>query len=379
MERTIHKTFFRNISLDRKYDDSIIEIDILLFADPDKTEEPTQRRIEKAREEGNVAQSKEFNMAMSFLTLSGLLYFFAGGIIEDLNKIFQDYFLLDTDIVGVNVFQYGYKYHSGIYIKIMILFIAGALMSLLFGLLQTRFLVAKNAIKLDFSKINPVKGLKNLFSLKKLVELIKNIVKLAVIGYISYSIIAKRISEVQKLSSEELIYSLYFIGSISVEIMFKLGLALLVLSLIDYWYQRYEYKKNLRMSKHEIKEEMKDTEGNPQIKRKQREFMQKIVFSRMIQQVPTADVIVTNPTHYAVAIKYDSNTMNAPKVIAKGANEIANKIKEVARKNNVPIIEKPPLARALYKEVDINEEVTEELYKPVAEVLAYIYKLSNKK
>ena len=368
---------FRNVLLGEKVDDSSFSIDLQLFADPDKTEEPTQRRIDKAREEGNVAQSKEFNMAISFLTVTALLYFIGSALADDIVKVFYDYFDLNTEIIDQNLITYGMTKHSSLYFKVAMLFLGGALISLMLGLVQTRFLLAPKAVKFDISKINPIKGFKNLFSLKKVVELLKNLAKLAVVGLLSYQIIVGNIETVTGLVDQDIAASISFTISLIMQIMFQLGIALLIISLIDFWYQKYEYKKNLRMTKKEVKDEYKDMEGNPEVKKKQKEFMQKIVFSRMIQEVPTADVVVTNPTHYSVAIRYESGSMPAPKVVAKGMDEIAFKIKEVARENNVPIVEKPVLARALYSDVDIDEEITEELYKPVAEVLAYVYNLNK--
>ncbi|MDK2946335.1 flagellar biosynthetic protein FlhB [Geotoga petraea] len=360
-----------------KVDDSSFSIDLQLFADPDKTEDPTQRRIDKAREEGNVAQSKEFNMAISFLGVTALLYFIGSTLVDDVVKVFYDYFDLNTEIIDQNLITYGMTKHLGLYLKVAILFIGGALISLMLGLIQTRFLLAPKAIKFDISKINPIKGFKNLFSMKKVVELLKSLAKLAVVGILSYQIIVGNMEAVTGLVDEDISASITFTVSLIMQIMFQLGIALLIISLIDFWYQRYEYKKNLRMTKKEVKDEYKDMEGNPEVKKKQKEFMQKIVFSRMIQEVPTADVVVTNPTHYSVAIKYESGAMPAPKVVAKGMDEIAFKIKEVARENSVPIVENPVLARTLYRDVDIDEEITEELYKPVAEVLAYVYNLNK--
>jgi len=369
--------FFKHVLLGEEVNNSTFSIDLQLFADPDKTEEPTQRRIEKAREEGNIAQSKEFNMAISFLTVTALLYFIGNSMAKDITKVFYDYFDLNTEIIDSNLISYGMNIHVSLYLKVAILFIGGALISLMLGLIQTRFLIAPKAVKFDLSKINPIKGFKNLFSLKKVVELLKNLAKLAVVGILSYQIIVSNIDTVTGLVDQDITASIAFTVSLILEIMFKLGIALLIISLIDFWYQKYEYKKNLRMTKKEVKDEHKDMEGNPEVKRKQKEFMQKIVFSRMIQEVPTADVVVTNPTHYSIAIKYEAELMGAPKVVAKGMDEIAFKIKEVARENKVPVVEKPVLARALYSQIDIGEEISEELYKPVAEILAYVYNLNK--
>ncbi|HOO74385.1 MAG TPA: flagellar biosynthesis protein FlhB [Tepiditoga sp.] len=369
--------------MDTEYDrDNLkysLKINIQLFADPDKTEEPTQRKIDKAREEGNVAQSRDFLMAISFLTVAALILLFIKPLAVDIANAFYDYFDLNLDWIESNIMLRGLILHSNIYIKVMLFFAGAFFISLITGFIQTKFLIAPKSLKFDLKKLDPISGFKKLFSVKSLVELLKNILKIFIVGYFGYSIISNQMDVIPTLADKEIMDSLSFILSLVTEIMFKMGIALLVLSFVDYFYQKYDYRKNLRMTKKEVKDEMKDVEGNPEVKRKQKEFMMKVVFSRMIQQVPSADVVVTNPTHYAVAIKYDAKEMAAPKVVAKGADEIAKNIKKVARNSFVPIIEKPSLARELYARVEINKEIPDDLYKTVAEVLAYVYKTADKK
>jgi flagellar biosynthetic protein FlhB len=355
------------------------KINIQLFADPDKTEDPTARKLAKAREEGNIPQSKEFIQAMGFLGISALLYVFITPIFSDVINLFYDYFDLDIRNIDENALLFVFFQHSALYLKLAALFIGGMVLTLILSMLQTKFLIAPKAMKLNLGKLNPIKGFKKIFSFKSVVELIKSLIKIAVVGYLSYSIIVNNLNDIIELSTMEVMFSFQFVGNIALEIMFKLGIALLIISIGDIFYQKYEYKKELKMTKKEVKDERKDIEGNPEVKRKQRQIMQQFVFSRMIQEVPTADVVVTNPTHYAVAIKYDTQKMSAPKIVAKGADEIAEKIKQVARENNVPIIEKPVLARMLYNNLEIDEYVSEEFYKPVAELLAYVYNLKDKK
>lgn len=364
--------------MDKKYSSNNFKIDLQLFADPDKTEDPTPRKLQKAREEGNVPQSKEFNQAVGFLAVSLFLILLIGPIFNDLIRIFYDFFDLNTNIIDENLIPFTFFQHSELYIKISLLFVGGAVVSLLLAMIQTKFLVAPKAIKFDPNKLNPIKGMKKIFSMKSIVELIKAISKIIIVSFLAYNIIINNLDEIISLAGEEIYSSIYFIGLLMIEIIFKLGIALLVLSFADLLFQKYDYKKNLRMTKKEVKDERKDIDGNPEVKRKQRQIMQKILFSRMMQQVPSADVVVTNPTHYAVAIKYDSQNMKAPKVIAKGVDEIAEKIKKIARENYIPIVEKPSLARQLYNNIDLNETIGEEFFKPIAEILAEIYKTKSK-
>jgi len=361
-----------------EYDNHVCKIDLQFFADPSKTEEPTQRKLEKAREEGNVPVSREFTTGITFLALAGILSFLGGPIAKELEKLFYDYFDMNTDLLNPSFFMYSLGTHSKLYVFIALFFGMGMAVTLGLGFIQTRFMIAPKALKFDLSKINPIKGFKRIFSMRSLFELFKAILKIIIIGWVAYSIISGKMNDITNLAGSEIAGSVKFIVNMILELMYKLGLSLLILSLADYWFQKFQYRQDLKMTKQEVKEEMKDIEGNPEIKRKQREFMTKIVFSRMMQQVPTADVVVTNPTHYAVAIKYESKGMNAPKVVAKGVDEMAMRIRKVASENGVPIVQKPSLARELYAKVELDEEVPQDLYKAVAEVLAYIYKLSNK-
>ncbi|BBE31302.1 flagellar biosynthesis protein FlhB [Tepiditoga spiralis] len=375
MARIFYKNIFRTVSLARKntYNSCKIKINLQLFADPDKTEQPTPRKLQKAREEGNIPQSKEFNMAVTFLSLSALLLIFSGTIATDLSNILRDYLSLNVDKVDINILSYGLLKHTDLWVKVMMFFVVAALISLLLGMIQTQFLFTFKSLKFDLSKIDPIKGFKNLFSLKSFMEFLKNLIKIIIAGYFGYSIYIEKQPYISKLASVPVLEGVRFISNMIIEVLFKMGLALLILSLFDFWFQRFDYKRNLKMSKKEIKDESKDIEGNPEIKKKQREFMMKIVMSRMMQQVPSSDVIITNPTHYAVAIKYDAEKMSAPKVVAKGVDEVAFRIRDIASENYIPIVQKPPLARELYATTEINEEIPDNLYKAVAEVLAYVY------
>ncbi len=323
--------------------------------------DPTPRRLEKAREEGNIPQSNEFNMAVSFLSISLFLWIIFEPLLNDIFKMFYDYLSLDLDFSPTDLLGYEISAHMNLYIKLILFFVVAVVVSTLLGMIQTKFLFTFKSLKLDLSKINPIKGFKRLFSLRSVMELVKALLKLTILGLLTYNIIRANFN---------------VIFDLVINILFQLGIALLLLSLFDFWYQRYEYKKELKMSKYEVKQERKEIEGNPEIKQRQRELMRNLARSRMMQKVPEADVVVTNPTHYAVAIKYKPEEMNAPIVVAKGKDEVAFKIRDIAFKHGIPILERPALAREIYEKVDLNEEIPEDLYTVVAEVLAYVYKLS---
>ncbi|WP_233186844.1 MULTISPECIES: flagellar biosynthesis protein FlhB [Petrotoga] len=376
MGRSIYISILSTDKMDKKLNDSSISINLQLFADPDKTEDPTPRRLEKAREEGNIPKSNEFNMAVGFLSISLFLWVIFEPLLNDIFKVFYDYLSLDLDFSPTDLLGYEISAHMNLYIKLVLFFGVAVVVSTLLGMIQTKFLFTFKSLKLDLSKINPIKGFKRLFSLRSVVELIKALLKLSILGLLTYNIIKSNWYKILSLAEEETSFSFNVIFDLVINILFQLGIVLLLLSLFDFWYQRYEYKKELKMSKYEVKQERKEIEGNPEIKQRQRELMRNLARSRMMQKVPEADVVITNPTHYAVAIEYKPEEMQAPIVVAKGKDEVAFKIRDIAFKHGIPILERPGLAREIYEKVDLNEEIPEDLYTLVAEVLAYVYKLS---
>lgn len=228
-----------------------------------------------------------------------------------------------------------------------------------------------------FSKMNPVNGFKRILSFKALIELAKSIIKLFVIGYIIYDLLSQERHMLLALLDMGLMQAIAFIGDLGARLGINVGMWYLVIALADFVYQKLKHAKDLRMSKQEVKDEYKTMEGNPQIKGQIRQRMREASMRRMMQDIPKADVIITNPTHFAVALKYDRDTGTAPKVVAKGADHLAKRIRQVAEENKVIIVENKPLARTLYFTVNIGAEIPPELYKSVAEILAYVYKLKN--
>ncbi|BDU50122.1 flagellar biosynthesis protein FlhB [Haliovirga abyssi] len=349
-------------------------INLQLFAEGEKTEEATPRRREESRKKGQVAKSPD--LAQTATLLVGII------VLKIMFKFMYKmlYVNFKNSFYNMDITKFTIEKLEEIFLKDALLFfivispilLAILISGVLANYIQVGFLFTTEPLKPSFSKINPISGLKNMFSLKKLVELIKTIIKLIIIGIYGYSVVKSNYNSILKIPFLNFFDGFILIFKIVYDVVLKIAMALFVLAVVDYFYQKWEYDKSLKMSKQEIKEEMKQTEGNPQLKAKMRAMQRDMIRRRMIEEVPKATVIITNPTHLSVALKYD-NTMSAPVVIAKGADNIAFRIREIAKENDIPIVENKPLARALYKSVEIGDEVPEEYYKAVATILQHIY------
>lgn len=257
-------------------------------------------------------------------------------------------------------------------------FVVGIVIAVGVNMLQFKFQISTKPLKPKFSKLNPISGMKRLFSKDKIVELIKSIAKIVLIMFIVYSTVKDDWVYLVKFYGMPLNQAIEAIGNIVINMGLKISLVFMIVAFVDLIYQRRKFNNDIKMTKQEVKDEYKNAEGDPQIKGKIRSKMREASQRRMMQDVPKADVVITNPTHFAVAIKYDASTGSAPIVLAKGADYVAQKIKEIARENKVEIVENKPLARMLYANVDIGQEVPPELYQAVAEVLAMVYKMQGK-
>ncbi|MBD8724207.1 flagellar type III secretion system protein FlhB [Oxalobacteraceae sp. CFBP 13708] len=345
-------------------------------SDAEKTEDASPRKIEKAREEGDVPRSRELATFTVLMTAGACLWAFGGmlvgrlatslksGLTLDREQIFNPNILLErilNDIVSV---------------MLACLPIAGAVMliALISPMLIGGWLFSSKAFMPNFGKLNPMKGIGNMFSKNALVELLKAIIKTIVIGVVAWIVVSSQKEAMLGLAVEPLNESSAHVGDmIGRSFLFITG-ALGVIALIDGPYQLWHWKDKLKMTRQEMIQESKESDGNPQIKGKIRQMQREMARGRMMQNVPTADVIVTNPTHYAVALKY-ADGKGAPRVVAKGVDDVAAKIREMGAENKVPMLEAPALARALFKHTEIDEEIPEKLYSAVAEVLAYVYQL----
>lgn len=347
----------------------------------EKTERATPKRRREAREKGNVPRSMEVSSAIVLLVV-GVMFIVMGKtlfreISTVMEKVFSNLMVIQLDQSNLRkMVLSGGLAVAGIAGPIMIsIFFAG-----IFGnVIQSGITFSGQAIQPKLEKISPIAGFKRMFSLRSLVELVKNILKMLVIGYIGYHTIKNEFVHFFDLSQADVIQIASFIGAIIIKLFLKVGFFFVILAALDFAYQKYEYEKNLRMTKEEVKEEYKQTEGDPLVKSRIRSIQRERARSRMLGDVPNADVVITNPTHVAVALKYDPEKSTAPIVVAKGMRKIAQKIKEIARENGVPIVEKPIVARMLYKSAEIGDEIPVDLYQVVAEILAYVYQVKTKK
>lgn len=349
--------------------------------DQERTEQATPKRREESREKGQVAKSREVSSAAILAACLIYFHFNASGMMNQIQEVIR-WIFMESAQQDFNV-QAMHRLMTGLAFKTMILMIPLFLTVLAIGVLsnviQVGILFSAEPILPKLSKIDPIQGFQRLFSLKSLVELFKNILKMSIVGIVAYQTVKKEIIVLPTLMDQSVSGILIYIGRISYRIMGLACIVLIVLAILDYAYQRWEHEKSLRMSKKDIRDEYKHTEGDPvikgRIKRQQREMARK----RMMANVPRADVVITNPTHLAVALRYDSKKMIAPAVVAKGAGFIAEKIKEISKVHSIPVIENKPLAQVLYKIVDVDQMVPENLYKAVAEILAYVYGLKPEK
>ncbi|MBS4028638.1 MAG: flagellar biosynthesis protein FlhB [Ignavibacteriales bacterium] len=348
----------------------------------DKSEEPTHRRTERARKRGQVAKSVEVNSA--FILLFGLLflYFMGAGIVINLGEAMKTVFsqVGSIEITQVSLqrilLQMMVTFASALLPIAMLLMVIGVASSVA----QVGFLFSTYPMRFELNKIDPFQGIKRIFfSRRSVVEVVKGIAKILIVSIVAYFSIQSVVDESIMVVDSSVEVVMAFIGKSSLGVGIKMGLAFLALALFDYVFQWREHQRNLRMTKQEVKEEMRESEGDPMLKSRIRSIQRAMARKRMIADVPKADVVITNPTHVAVALKYEIGKMDAPKIIAKGAELLAQKIKAIAIMHNVPIVEDAPLARSLYQTVDVGETIPDKLFKAVAEILAYVYRLKNTK
>lgn len=347
----------------------------------EKTEQPSERKLNKAREEGNSPKSMEVNSLAIFffgIIIIFLLRGYIGKSMADLTVfIFGS---LDKLTMNVNMLQYYAIGGALFYLKVLAPFmIVLVVVALAVGFGQVGIRLSPKALMPKFSKLNPITGIKNkFFSKEPLVETFKNILKVAIIGLVSYWLLASVVLDAVNLIQFSIFDILDYMSRNSISFIWKVGLIYAVLAAMDFVYQKYKFKEDMKMTKKEVKDEYKDTEGDPTVKSRIKSKQMEMAMRRMMAEVPKADVVITNPTHYAVALKYEPEKSGAPVVIAKGADKVAQRIKEIARENDVPLHEDVFLARALYSSCDIGDEIPEKLYKVVAEVLAYVYRMKQK-
>lgn len=351
----------------------------------EKTEVPTAKKLNDARKEGQVAKSKEIITALMLLALFVVIKFYIGNLGQQMIECFSEFYDLFGKIISNS--EYGMRMvdATGVVslglttvLNMIVPFIALAVVIAILGnALQQKWMVTTKPLQPKLSKISPISGLKRMFNVKQLFEVGKSVAMIAVMSYVIYTTVKDKLGVLYTFYNISLYEALEIVGDIIVDLGIKISAVFLVIGFVDLIYQRHKFKEDMKMTKQEVKDEFKNTEGDPQVKGQIRRRMQQVSRRRMMEALPQADVVITNPTHFAVALKYEANKGQAPVVIAKGADYLAFDIKAKAKEYGIEIVENKPLARILYNNVEIGAQIPPELYQAVAEVLAFVYSLKN--
>ncbi len=349
----------------------------------EKTEPATAKKLREAREDGKVAKSKELTAAFDLIVMFLMLKIFVSTIGDGFLQIFYYVYNLIPDFIGINAMDVStyavMSFFSPVNIQMLKIvapfFIFGFAVTLLVNILQVGWKVSTKPMQPKLDRFNPVNGMKRIISKDSVFELFKSLIKIALILYIAYTAIKDHENDLFILYDIPLNQAIALCGDVIIGAGLKISLVYLVVGIADFIYQKYRFNEEMKMTKQEVKDEYKNTEGNPEVKGRQRQRMREASRRRMMQDVPKADVVITNPTHLSVAISYDSETAKAPVVLAKGEDYLAMKIREIAKENQIEIVENKPLARMLYANVEIGNEIPPELYQAVAEILAMVYNM----
>jgi flagellar biosynthetic protein FlhB len=345
-----------------------------------KTEEPTQRKLDDARQRGQVASSREVNNWFILLAATVLVMVILPGMMRDIASIVVR-FVEQPHLIRVEASSFAVQMEEvligisrAVAVAVGLLVVA----SITSGVSQNGFLLAPESIQPKLEKISLSKGLKRMFSMRSLMEFTKSILKLAIVTSVAIVLLVPEFEGIESKVGLEANFLLDNLYALVLRLLVGVLAVMTVVALIDYLYQRFEFMKQMRMTKQELKDEYKQTEGDPMVKSRLRQIRMERARRRMMAAVPDADVVITNPTHFAVALKYDADEMEAPQLVAKGADNLAHRMRELAEENDVPVVENPPLARALYSGVEIDQEVPPEHYKAVAEIIGYVFGLKGK-
>lgn len=362
-----------------------LRLDLQFFAGEggEKTEEPTAKKIEDTRKEGQVAKSKEISTAITLLALFLSLKVFMGFLGERMTGVFFRFWKEMSEYPkgtfdSIRVWQLSLDVILYILITTAPFLVVAFVVAFISQKIQVKWMITAKPLKPKLNKLSPISGFKRMFSSKALFELFISLLKISLISAVCYSVIKDNIGVILSLYDHTINECLIILFDLVFNLGLKISMLYLVIAVADYAYQRFKHKKDIKMTKQEVKDEYKNQEGDPKIKGQQRQRMQQASRRRMMQSIPEADVVITNPTHFAVALKYDNTEHTAPIVTAKGADYLAFKIKEIASQNNVEIVENKPVARMLYSNVEVGGEIPPELYQSVAEILAYVYSIKNK-
>ncbi len=347
----------------------------------ERTEQATGRRRSEARKKGQVAKSREIPSVLVLISGMSVLYFMSSYMYQQLSSLMVQLFhqIGTFSINPASIQTLNIEITWSLFLLLAPLLIVLLAVAFLGNYVQVGSLFSWEVIQPNISKINPFKGFTRLFSRQSVVELLKSLFKILIIGWAAFATIQKELPKIMALPDEEVGEIFRYICLVSFGIFWKTFLVMIGLAALDYIFQRWSYEKSLRMTKREVQEEFKQTEGDPLIKSRIRSIQRELARRRMMAEIPKADVIITNPTHLAVALQYKTQEMNAPKVLAKGAGFIAEKIKEIGRAHQIPIVENKPLAQVLFKTVDLGQMIPSVLYQVVADLLAYVYRMKNRK
>lgn len=352
----------------------------------EKTEDATSKKLNDAREDGKVAKSKELTSGVDLIILFVVLKIFVGTLYTQFLEAFQEFYKKFNDVLNDCIGGMSIKTSSVLLneavlmiVKIVLpVFLIGFVASFVSNIVQVRWKPTTKPMRPKFDKMNPMSGFKRIFSKDSVFELVKSVAKITLILYIAYDSVKDHTQELFVLYDLPLRQAISLIGEIVIDTGLRISIFYFILGLVDYIYQYRKFKEDMKMTKQEVKDEFKNSEGNPEIKGRQKQKMREVSHRRMMADIPKADVIITNPTHFAVALQYDAEVSSAPIVIAKGEDYLALKIKEAAKEYKIEIVENKPLARMLYANVDIGGQVPPELYQAVAEVLAIVYNKKHK-
>jgi flagellar biosynthetic protein FlhB len=350
------------------------------MSDEDKSFEATPHKLKKAREQGQIVKSQDLSTAAFLVVMFLLLFALAPFIWNELATLFV---LTYEQIPLAHIKDIGEQYLFILVVKAMVVLVGpfllvGVLMAIAGNVFQFGLLITTKTIEPKFDKLNPVKGFKNLFQMNKIVELIKNILKVGVLGLVGWMVFSEFFGQMVAVGDSDNPFALMSVlGALLFKFILLAGLAFFLIGLADFLYQRFKFMKDQKMSFKEMKDEYKSTEGDPHVKAKLRQRRMQMLQQRMLEAVPSADVITTNPIHIAVALQYNADTMESPKVVAKGTERFAELIIQIGQDHGVPVVQNPPIARALFRLVDIDQDIPPDLYQAVAEILLFAWRLKG--
>ncbi|SEN58246.1 flagellar biosynthetic protein FlhB [Amphibacillus marinus] len=357
----------------------MLQLDLQFFSG-EKTEKATPKKREDTRKKGQVAKSQDLNTAillfLMFLTFIAIGPFWKERMTNLFSRTFSEFIF--TNVTQGSIHLVFIEVVNYMAITIAPVLVVAVIAGISATFLQIGFLFTTEPLQFKLDKLNPISGAKKIFSIRAIVELVKSLLKIAIIGTVTFSVLWLNKDEMMMLAQGNIDSALSFFGRTATQMGIYASIAILILGILDYGYQRFDYEKNIRMSKNDIKDEHKNIEGDPLIKSKIKEKQRQMAMRRMMSDVPQADVVITNPTHFAIAIKYDETKADAPYVVAKGVDYVALKIRQIATNHDVMLVENRPLARALYAEAEIGQAINESFYQAVAEVLAYVYQVEKR-